>query len=367
MSSGFIILVAGVLAASACALVGTFLVLRKMSLMSDAIAHAVLPGLVAGYFFAGGSNIIFASIFAAFAALLTVTFVELLKKSGKVKEDSAIGIAFPPMFALGVFLISKYFKHVHIDAHALLYGDIEFAPFDALYLLGANLGPRSFWVMGALLLLNVLFIALFYKELKIATFDAGLAASLGLSPLLIHYALMVMLSITTVGAFTLVGVVLVVAFVIVPPSTAYLLTNRLPVMLLLSVLIGALSAIGGYFLAVYFDVSISGMMVTVNGFFFLLAFFLSPQDGLITALRRRARQKIMFALQALAIHLLQHAPAKTDDPEYSVSNLRDHFQWDDLLIRRILDTAELEGIIRRKDNSLRLTEHGETFASRALL
>lgn len=366
MTSGFIILTAGILTASACAVIGTFLVLRKMSLMSDAISHAVLPGLVVGYFLADGPNIVFASFFAALAALLTVTFVELLEKSGKVKKDSAIGTVFPPMFALGILLINTYFKDVHLDADALLYGNIEFAPFDVLYLFGTSLGPRSFWIMGILLILNVLFVALFYKELKLATFDAGLAASLGFSPMLINYALMTVLSVTTVGAFTLVGVILVVAFIIVPPATAYLLTHRLNIMLILSVLIGALASISGYYLAVYFDVSISGMIVTMNGVFFILAFFFSPQEGLLTSLRRRATQKIMFAVQALAIHLLQHAPARQEDPEYSVANLRNHFQWDDSFIRKILGVAELEGIIRRKGGALRLTDHGETFASRSL-
>jgi manganese/zinc/iron transport system permease protein len=150
-----------------------------------------------------------------------------------------MGIVFPAMFALGVVLVSKFFADVHLDTDAILYGNIEFSAFDILYLGDRELGPQSLWVMGALCALNLSFLGLFYKELKLTTFDPGLAAALGFSPLLMHYATMTVLSITTVGAFTAVGAILVVALVIVPAATAYLLTDRLAVMIGLSVVIGA--------------------------------------------------------------------------------------------------------------------------------
>ena len=177
MSSGTVIIIAGILVATACALLGTFLVLRKMSMMADAISHAILPGLVAGFFFANGPNLLAGFLGAALASLLTVSLVEAIQKSGRVGGDSAIGIVFPAMFALGTALVSRYFANVHLDADAILYGNIEFSAQDTLLVNGVNFGPQSFWVMGTLLIINLSFVTLFYKELKLATFDAGLAAS----------------------------------------------------------------------------------------------------------------------------------------------------------------------------------------------
>src|SRR5829696_5940786 len=182
MSSGTVIIIAGILVATACALLGTFLVLRRMSMMADAISHAILPGLVAGFFFANGPNLLAGFIGAAFASILTVSLVEAIQKSGRVGNDSAIGIVFPAMFALGTALVSRLFANVHLDADAILYGNIEFSAQDTLLVNGLNLGPQSFWLMGMLLLINLLFVTLFYKELKIATFDPGLSSTLGFSP-----------------------------------------------------------------------------------------------------------------------------------------------------------------------------------------
>jgi manganese/zinc/iron transport system permease protein len=280
MNSSTIIILTGVLVASACSLLGCFLVLRKMAMLTDAISHAILPGLVAGYFLASGPNILAGFAGAAAAGLLTVALVELLRNTRRVGGESAIGIVFPAMFALGTFLVSKYFSNVHLDTDAVLYGNIEFASLDVLYVGNTSLGPQSLWIMGALCVLNLLFVALFYKELTLATFDAGLAAALGFSPALIHYALMTVVSITTVGAFTAVGAVLVVALMIVPAAAAYLLTDRLPTMIGLSVLLGALSALGGYFLAVVIDASIAGAIVSVAGGLFGLALLFSPLHGL---------------------------------------------------------------------------------------
>src|ERR671917_596734 len=174
-----VVALVGVAAATSCALVGAFLVLRKMAMMADAISHAILPGLVAGYFLAHGPNLLAGFLGAAAAGMLTVSLVELLNRSGRVKEDAAIGLVFPALFALGTFLVSKYFANVHLDADAVLYGEIAFAPFDRLVAGGYDVGPRPLWVLGALSVVNFLFVAVFYKELKLATFDPALAATLG--------------------------------------------------------------------------------------------------------------------------------------------------------------------------------------------
>ena len=222
MTPEVVIVLTAVLTAVPCALVGSFLVLRRMAMLGDAISHAVLPGIAIAFFLAGGPAPLPILIGAAAFGLLTVTLVELLYESRRVKEDASIGLVFPALFALGVFLVARFGKHVHLDTQHVLYGEIAYAPWDVLTVGDLALGPKSLWVLGVVTVLDLLFVVLCYKELKLATFDPGLAAVLGFSPALVHYLLMAAVSVTTVAAFDAVGAVLVVALLIVPPATAYL-------------------------------------------------------------------------------------------------------------------------------------------------
>ena len=217
MSPDFVVVVTAVLVAVPCALLGTFLVLRQMSMMGDAISHAVLPGIVVAFFLSESLGPITSLLGAGAFGLLTAALVEALKNTGRVKEDASIGIVFTALFALGVFLISRFASDVHLDLQHVLYGEIAFSPLNVLIVGSTNLGPRSFWTMGIVTAMALGVVLLLYKELKIATFDAGLAAAVGLSPALVHYLLMGAVSVTTVGAFDSVGAVLVVAFLIAPP------------------------------------------------------------------------------------------------------------------------------------------------------
>src|SRR5262249_54856905 len=249
----------------ACALPGVFLILRRLALLSDAITHAVLLGIVIAFFVTRDLASPWLVIGAALTGVLTVSLVELLHRTGSVREDAAIGLIFPVLFSLGVILISRtQAKDVHLDTDAVLMGNLELSVNYRLHAWGRDLGPLSLYVMGPILLINVLFIALFYKELKLATFDAGLAAALGFTPAVLHYALMTLVSVTAVGAFDAVGSVLVVAFMIVPPATAYLLTDRLSRMLLTSALLGAVNAVAGFWLARLLDAAnVAGSIATV--------------------------------------------------------------------------------------------------------
>ncbi|MGH7891402.1 MAG: metal ABC transporter permease, partial [Thermodesulfobacteriota bacterium] len=260
------------LVAVTCAIPGVFLVLRRMAMMSDAISHAILLGIVLAFFAVGDISSPILIIGAALSGVLTVSLVELLNRTKLVKEDASIGLVFPLLFSIGVILISKYAYNIHLDVHAVLLGEIAFAPFDRLVISGFDLGPKSMYVMGGILLLNLVFILLFYKELKVATFDAGLAAALGFTPGLLHYGLMGIVSVTAVGAFDAVGSILVVALMIAPPAAAYLLTDRLPRMIILSALIGILSAVSGFWAAILLDANIAGSMASVSGLIFLVVF-----------------------------------------------------------------------------------------------
>lgn len=363
MSPTTVILVTAVLCAAACSLLGTFLVLRRMAMMTDAISHAILPGLVAGYFIAKGPNLLVGALGATGAAILTVTIVEALQRSRYIDGGSAMGIVFPAMFALGTVLVSRYFSNVHLDTDAILYGNIEFSFFDRLVVGDRDLGPQSIWIMSTLLVINLVFLGLFYKELKLTTFDPGMAAMLGFSPAIVHYALMVVLSITTVGAFTAVGAILVVALVIVPAATAYLLTDRLIVMMGLSVLIGAVAAWAGYELAFTLDASVSGGMVTMLGVFFLLALLFSPKQGLVAAMIRQRNNARRFAVDLLLMHLWTHETTETASTESTLGHVSAALRWTPDHARSVIDRARSRGYIDLQQDRLLLTDRGRSHAS----
>ena len=369
MSAATVILLTGVLVASACAMLGNFLILRRMAMMSDAISHAILPGLVAGYFLAQGPNLLVGFLGAAVAAIITVTLVEALQKTRRVDAGSAMGIVFPAMFALGTVLVSKYFANVHLDTDAILYGNIEFASFDILFIRGVDLGPQSLWVMGGLCIINLTFLLLFYKELKVTTFDPGLAAALGISPLLMHYAMMSVLSITAVGAFTAVGAILVIALVIVPAATAYLLTDRLGVMIALSVAIGAAAAVGGYRAAVLLDASIAGSMATMTAILFGLALLFAPAHGLAAKSWRARRNRLQFVVDLLIVHLATHEDAarRVATPHTPVAQqLSGELRWSVEATRAAIERASRLGLIAASNDRLVLTDAGRLTAREVL-
>lgn len=358
-------LIAAVVAA-ACALPGVFLVLRQMAMMSDAISHTVLLGIVLMFFAVGSLDSPLLILGAAAMGLLTVSLVELLGRTRLVKQDAAIGLVFPALFSLAVILISRYARGVHLDTDSVLLGELAFAPFDRLSFLGID-APRALVVMGIILALNLIFIAVFYKELKLSTFDAGLAAAMGFSPALLHYGLMALVSITAVGAFDAVGSILVVALMVTPAAAAYLLTDRLHRMLILSVGIGVASALGGYWLAHLADVNIAGAMATVTGIVFLAVFLLAPERGILARVRRRSRQRWEFAQAMLAIHLAQHEGQPQAAIESRADHLLEHFRWQPDFAEQVIRYAERSGAVRRQGGILFLTDSGRDLARERLI
>jgi manganese/zinc/iron transport system permease protein len=362
-----IILIASVVAAS-CSLIGVFLVLRRMSLMSDAISHAILLGIVLMFFLVESTASLPMIIAATLTGVLTVTLVEALFRTRLVKEDTAIGLVFPALFSIGVILISRYAANVHLDTDAVLLGELAFAPFDRLVVGGADLGPKALWLAGGVGLVNLLFIVLFYKELKLATFDAGLAAALGFSPAVIHYALMTLVSVTAVSSFEAVGSVLVVALMITPPAAAYLLTDRLPLMLVLSAALAVVSAVSGYFLARLLDASIAGSMATMTGVVFTLVLFLAPERGLVARWLLRRRQRWQFAGEMLLVHLSQHEGAPEEATESSLGHLVRHMKWSPAFSQRVVAYLMRSGLVRRADGTrLRLTDRGREVAQAVMV
>ena len=296
----------------------------------------------------------------------TVALVELVNRTGLVREDTSIGLVFPVLFSLAVILISRFADNVHLDIDSVLLGELTFAPFDRVTVFGLDV-PRALAVGVGTLLANLLLLGLFYKELKLSTFDAGLAAALGFAPALVHYGLMTSVSLTAVGAFDAVGSVLVIALMVAPPAAAYLLTDRLPVMLGLSALIGALSALAGYWVARLLDISPGGAMASMTGVAFLLAYLLAPGRGLLALGLRRARQRWEFAQQMLALHLLNHEGTAEAGEECDPDHLSTHLRWRPTFVERVVRRAETAGLVQRSGPVLALTDRGRQLAQEASL
>ena len=257
-------LIAAILVGIICGVIGCFIILRGMALMGDAISHAVLPGVVIAYML-GASFFIGATI----TGVLTALAIGYVSQNSRIKDDSAIGIMFTAAFALGIVLITGL-RGTGVDLWHILFGNVLAVSRSDLYV---TLGIGSF---------VLLMIVVFYRPLLLSTFDPIMAKATGIPVRVIHYLLMLLLSLVTVASLKTVGIVLVVAMLITPGATAYLLTDRLPVMLSLSALFGVLSAVIGMYYSVIYDVASGASIVLVASFFFGFAFFFSPKQGVIT-------------------------------------------------------------------------------------
>ena len=449
-------LLTGALVALAAALPGTFLLLRKLSMTTDAISHTVLLGIVLAFLVLAALpgleadlNSPWLILGAAVAGVATVVLTGAIQRTGLVKADAALGLVFPLLFAIAIILISRLTDDVHLDSDAVILGEIgvvwadarshclqdcepvHITPDDPRAEAGRrctncadlDIGPRDtravfeeyclncgsytaaeawrarlitqppllvFWprALTAMLLtalLNLGFVTLFYKELKLTTFDPALAAALGLRPAVMNTALMVLVSITAVAAFDAVGSVLVVAFFIIPPATAWLLSDRLAHILLLAPLGGILATLTGYefsrgnFLGIAqvsdllvtldelvgldgftaWNTSISAAIVLMMFLFFLLAWVFSPRQGLLsTLLQRRARQR-HFADQLLLGHVYNHQGTAEAAVELAQMGLHQHLGWTPRKTQRVLARLRLRSLVQLEAGAVQLTAGGE--------
>lgn len=253
-------------------IIGSFIVLRGLSLMGDAISHAVLPGVAISYML--GINLFFGAVFTG---LLTALGIGYVQQNSKLKSDTAIGIVFSAAFALGVILITL--AQASSNLNNVLFGNILAVPASEMWL---TIGVGAF---------VLIMIALFYKELLVTSFDPTMAAAYGVPNRLVHYGLMTLLTLVTVAALQTVGIVLVVAMLITPAATAYLLVKRLQPMLWLSALFGVLSAVSGLYFSYKYNLPSGPVIVLTLTFIFILAFFFSPREGRITRLFRRKKAR----------------------------------------------------------------------------
>ncbi|MDA7721518.1 metal ABC transporter permease [Schleiferiaceae bacterium] len=270
MTPTFAIALTAVFTAVSCALLGAFLVLRKMTMVGDAISHAVLPGIAVAYWLSQSRASLWMFLGAAAVGVLATIIIELLRKKLKVQSDASIGMTFTTLFALGVILITFWSDSVDLDQECVLYGEIAYVPFNTWSFSGLNMGPIALWSSGLLLLAVLAYTFIGFKGLKMSSFNEDYAAVLGIGVAAWNLSLMAMVSFATVVSFESVGAILVVALLVVPAATAYLLVEKLHLLLIGAGSIALLAALGGYALSRWMDTSIAGTVATLLGVQFLI-------------------------------------------------------------------------------------------------
>ncbi|MFW3332026.1 metal ABC transporter permease [Aerococcus viridans] len=271
--------------AVSCALLGVFLVLKNMAMVADALSHTVLLGIVLGYFIAGDLDSPILFVGAALFGVMTVYAIEYVVNKFAIQSDAATGLVFTLLFALAIILISKYARNVHLDVDVVLSGEVVFATLNTMEIFGIQV-PISFARMFVMLVINLAFVTVTYQQLKVSIFDPVYAKSIGVAVGFLNLVLMTLVSITTVVAFDTVGAILVISLMVAPALSAHLLSKRLSIMLLVALLYGVINSVLGYYVAIYFNVSISGTIAFAGFVTFLLTLLFAP-NGLIG---KRAKQ-----------------------------------------------------------------------------
>ena len=349
----FVLLVTAI----ACSIIGVFLVLRRLSMLADAISHSILLGIVLAYFVVKDITSVYLVFGAAIFGIITVFSIESLSNTKLVKNDDAVGIVFPMFFALAVILITKYARNVHLDVDIVLLGEVIMAPLNTVNFLGMEI-PKSLLQMSVMGLINLAFIWIFYKELKLTTFDAEFAKIVGFSEVLLFYGLMSLTSFTTVVAFEAVGAILVISFLIAPASSAYLISKNLRTMIINSVLYSILNSILGFVLAMYYNLSMSGMSATIAGITFFIT-FLFNKNGFLMKIITRKRKRIEFKKDAFLMHVGNHQQEENSKEELGINTIYKHLSWEKEDIEKYSNILIEENKILIDEGVYKLTEKGK--------
>jgi manganese/zinc/iron transport system permease protein len=343
------------LTAVTCVLPGIFLVLRGVALMSDAISHAILPGIVIMFLCVGNLQSPVLMLGAALAGLCTVLCTEALIHTQRLKKDAAIGLVFPLFFSIGVILISRYARMVHLDVDMVMLGELAFAPLHHLIWLGIDWGPTAVITTTVILLINIFFTVLFFKELQLSIFDQTQAYLFGFRPRLLYYGLMMITSITAVGVFDLVGSIVVVALMITPPAAAYLMSNNLARLIEQSLLLSILTAVLGYMIAHRLDVSLAGSLAATSGLIFVIVLLCAPERGLIIRFfndRVRAKE---LAQDIICTYCIEHHYVMIETIAYACG-------WSTSWTQRVINMIVKRGLIVIDHDRVMLTSMGNNYA-----
>lgn len=356
LTPGQLVMLTGAATNVACALVGCFLVLRRMSMMGDALSHAVLPGLVVAFLFSGSTSILPLFLGAVACGLLTTFLTQTLHQYASVPSDASMGVVFTSMFALGVVLIKKFVGGLHFDIACVYEGTLELVSL-AEPIAGL---PRPLFTTLIMLCVNLAVLLLFWKEFKLSSFDPALATTMGLSATVMHYLLMTLVAVTAVASFEAVGSILVVAMLIVPAATAHLLTDRLAVMVAISAAVGVASAVLGYWAAAFWNTNIAGMMTVAVGFLYALAVFFSPHYGICSTMLRNLRMSLRVLREDL-LAMLYRVEELGSQKQLTTAEASEAVGggW---LVGWGIKRLEQDGRINRSNGQLKLTEKGRKSA-----
>lgn len=292
MSHEIEIQIIAALVSVACATVGIFLVLRKKAMITDSVSHSILPGIAAGFLLTGSvtSPLL---VFGAFAAALVSVFSsEALARARLMSNDSAIAFVYPFLFSIGVILVSGYAGNAHLDIDSVLLGELALAPLDRIVVVGADVGPFALYSSGAVAVLNAVFVAVFYKELKLSAFDESAAKTAGFSNFALSASFSAVVCATCIVAFSAVGSVLLIALMVTPPCCALLLTDRFERAMALSATLAVGCSVAGFHAAVKWDTNIAGATTAVLGAVFVLILAFAPRKGIASrVMERRGRER----------------------------------------------------------------------------
>jgi ABC-type Mn2+/Zn2+ transport system permease subunit/Mn-dependent DtxR family transcriptional regulator len=331
-----------------CGVLGCFIVLRNMSLVGDALAHAILPGVVVGFLIAGYSAMAF-FVGAVVAGLITAFCITWIQQQVKTKNDAAIGIVFTSMFSLGVILISHISRNdgVHLDLKDFLFGSV------------LGVGDTDLMLTGLVMVYVLLSIAVFYRYLYASTFQSVVAETMGIPAKLLHYFLMLLLSFAVVASLQTVGVILVVAMLITPAATALLLSQRLRTVLFIAGSLGMLSAIVGMIVSIILDTPPGPAMALVATALYVLTVIFAPRRGMVAkAYYRRQRRRLTEREDILKRVFRQNQKLGVANPVL----IREQLDLSGRAFNSQLNILRNKGLMEKK--ALRLTDGGKLLALR---
>jgi len=347
-------LIGGSLVAIVAAIIGCFVVLRRMSFLGDALSHAMLAGVTGGYLF---TRLLFDSdahapamiVGSLLAAVVTVGLIGLVKNLSRIKEDAAIGIIYTGIFSVGGILASVFHKYIHIDLFHFVAGQV------------LAVSDADMWFSAAVAVVVLSLVILFYRPLQLTTFDPIMAAAIGVPVVLVEYLLTLCTSLVVVSGVQMVGVILVVGMLISPAASAYLISDRLPRMLWLSALFGVTGVVGGLYLSMWLNVARGSALVLFLTVQFLVVFVVAPRYGLIAGWLRRA-QMVPQPLVEDILRSIDKDPGQVTP----LATIHSHVEARPEAIRRALRGMQRQGLIELEEAGLRLTEPGQHEARRLL-
>lgn len=325
-------LVIAIITAVTCGLCGSLLVANRQAMVSEGISHAVLPGMVIAFMVFRRFDSPWLIIAAAASGLLMVILSRMLAETRLVDSDAGLGLVFASMFSFGILLVSLNLRNTHFHADCIIDGNLALAALDRIDLPFVGRVPKSLIIMSVTFAFLAAFIALAYKELKAMIFDPVHAAQIGLRPGWFGYIWIALVSLTTVTAFDIAGSVLIVALMIAPPASAFLLTRRYGTFLWLSMLVAAISAVGGFYVARELDVSPTGPIASTAGMLFVTTLILNPTSGLLAnwigSKRKRKQLRRLLAAEVVA---------GSGDTEEAIRRLADQLDYSSPTAKRLFE------------------------------